>query len=71
MNILGIDPGSRNCGYAIVQIENNSLKLLEAGLIKIHERILQYQILEFVEGIDLVLKSHKFDLVEIKEIFFG
>ena len=44
MNILGIDPGSRNCGYAIVQIENNSLKLLEAGLIKIHERILQYQI---------------------------
>ena len=58
MNILGIDPGSRNCGYAIVQIENNSLKLLEAGLIKIHERILQYQILEFVEaGIDLFLCS--------------
>ena len=71
MNILGIDPGSRNCGYAIIQINKQSLILLEAGLIKIKERILQHQILEFVEGIDLVLKNHQIHSVAIEDIFYA
>lgn len=71
MNILGIDPGSRNCGYAIVNLQNNKISLLEAGIIKIKERVLQHQILEFVEGIDLVLKSHKIDEVAIEDMFYA
>lgn len=71
MNILGIDPGSRNCGYAILNFEDCRIRLLEAGLIKIKERELQAQILEFVEGIDLVLKSHQIDEVAIENIFFA
>lgn len=43
----------------------------EAGLIKIKERILQHQILEFVEGIDLVLKNHKIDSVAIEDMFYA
>lgn len=71
MNILGIDPGSRNCGYAILRLEKNVISLQEAGLIKIKERILQHQILEFVEGIDLVLKNHKIDSVAIEDMFYA
>ncbi|MDA3967095.1 MULTISPECIES: crossover junction endodeoxyribonuclease RuvC [Helicobacter] len=71
MNILGIDPGSRNCGYAILELNNQGIKLLEAGLIKIKERILQHQIVEFVEGIDLVLKSHTIHDVAIEDIFYA
>lgn len=71
MNILGIDPGSRNCGYAIVNLQNNKISLLEAGIIRIKERILQHQILEFVEGIDLVLKSCEIDEVAIEDMFFA
>lgn len=71
MNILGIDPGSRNCGYAILELNNQGIKLLEAGLIKIKERILQHQIVEFVEGIDLVLKSHTIHEVAIEDIFYA
>ena len=71
MNILGIDPGSRNCGYAIIKKEKNKLILIEAGLIKIKERVLQHQILEFVEGIDLVLKNHPIDEVAIEDIFYA
>ena len=48
MNILGIDPGSRNCGYAIIKKDGSKLSLLEAGLIKIKEKELQYQIVELV-----------------------
>ncbi|ANV98175.1 crossover junction endodeoxyribonuclease RuvC [Helicobacter enhydrae] len=71
MNILGIDPGSRNCGYAILNFENQKMRLVEAGLIKIKERQLQYQILEFVEGIDLVLKQHSINEVAIEDIFYA
>lgn len=70
MKILGIDPGSRNCGYAIVE-STSSLRLIEAGFIKITARDLQNQILEFVEGIDLILQSHKIDSVAMEGIFYA
>lgn len=70
MKILGIDPGSRNCGYAIVE-STASLRLIEAGFIKITARDLQSQILEFVEGIDLILQSHKIDSVAMEGIFYA
>lgn len=71
MTILGIDPGTRNCGYAIIQSNNASLRLIEAGFIKIKQRILQDQIMEFIEGIDLVLKAHSIDEVAIEDMFFA
>ena len=71
MQILGIDPGSRNCGYAIVEKEGRSLRLVEAGLIKIRQKELQHQIVELVEGLDLVLESHTIDEVAIEDIFFA
>ena len=71
MNILGIDPGSRNCGYAIVKKEGRSVVLVEAGLIKIKQKILQHQIVELVEGLDLVLKANSVDEVAIEDIFYA
>lgn len=70
MNILGIDPGTKNCGYAIISTDNK-LSLVEAGLIKIKERNLQDQICEFNEGISLILKQHRVDSVAIEDIFFA
>jgi len=71
MNILGIDPGSRNLGYCILKVENRSYSLIEAGMIKIKTTILQEQIVELVEGLDIVLKSHTIDEVAIEDIFFA
>ena len=71
MKILGIDPGTINCGYAILHYENKKINLIEAGLIKMKSRILQEQILEFVEGLDLVLKNHQIDEVAIEDMFFA
>jgi len=71
LNILGIDPGSRNLGYAIVEQKQNSIKLIEAGLIKIEPNSLQYQLSQLIEGLDLVLRDHKIDEVAIEDIFFA
>jgi crossover junction endodeoxyribonuclease RuvC len=71
MIILGIDPGTINCGYAIIKKEKQKVKLIEAGLIKIKEKVLQHQIVELVEGIDTILKNHKIDEVAIEDIFYA
>ncbi len=73
MKILGIDPGTINCGYAILEQSENvkKPKLVEAGLIKIKSRILQEQIVELVEGIDIILSNHKIDEVAIEDMFFA
>ncbi|EGL1390381.1 crossover junction endodeoxyribonuclease RuvC [Campylobacter jejuni] len=71
LKILGIDPGSRNCGYAIIEANKGKNILIEAGLIKIKPSTLQYQITELCEGLDLIFKSHSFDEVAIEDIFFA
>lgn len=71
LKILGIDPGSRFCGYAIIEVNLGKNSLIEAGLIKIKPSTLQYQITELCEGLDLIFKAHKFDEVAIEDIFFA
>lgn len=71
MKILGIDPGTRNCGYAIIEKVGHKNRLIEAGLIKIKTTKLQEQIVELVEGIDLILNKHEIDEVAIEDIFYA
>lgn len=71
MNIIGIDPGSTNCGYAILKKEGSKTTLLEAGLIKIKQKELQHQIVELTEGLDTILKNNKIDQVAIEDIFYA
>ena len=71
MNILGIDPGSRNLGYCIINYDGKKFTLVEAGLLKMKEKDLQDQMLEMVEGIDLILRTYKVDEVAIEDIFFA
>ena len=69
MKILGIDPGSIRCGYAVIETYPK-LKLLDAGFIKIKEKNLQYQLSELIEGIDLIL-SKDIDEVAMEDIFYA
>ncbi|MCW1353870.1 crossover junction endodeoxyribonuclease RuvC [Campylobacter jejuni] len=71
LKILGIDPGSINCGYAIIEANKGKNILIEAGLIKIKPSTLHYQITELCEGLDLIFKNHSFDEVAIEDIFFA
>jgi crossover junction endodeoxyribonuclease RuvC len=71
VKVLGIDPGTINCGYAILEVTNKKPKLIEAGLIKMKSRILQEQILEFIEGLDLIMLNHTIDEVSIEDMFYA
>jgi len=69
MKILGIDPGTIRCGYAIIET-TPKLHLIDAGFIKITERELQYQLAQLIEGIDLIFKEN-IDEVAIEDIFYA
>jgi len=73
IKILGIDPGTINCGYSILEIDKskNTPNLLEAGLIKMKSRILQEQILELEQGLDIILNKHSINEVAIEDMFFA
>ncbi len=71
MTVLGIDPGTRNCGYAVIKKQNGKNILLEAGLVKIKQKVLQYQITELTEGLDMIFKNHDIDEVAIEDIFYA
>jgi len=71
MTILGIDPGTRNMGYALIALEKNKISLIEAGLIKIKPDELQYQITQMVEAFESIFKNHKIDEVAIEDIFYA
>ncbi|GHV60147.1 crossover junction endodeoxyribonuclease RuvC [Campylobacterota bacterium] len=71
MMILGIDPGTAKCGYALLNLQNRKMNLHEAGFIKIGSKRLQEQIAELIEGLDMVLQKTKIDEVAIEDIFFA
>ncbi len=71
MIILGIDPGTRNCGYALIELKASKLRLIEAGLIKMKAEDLQFQLPQMVEGFSQIFAEHKIEEVAIESMFFA
>jgi len=71
MKILGIDPGTRNLGYCVLELTSENYSLVEAGILKFKKNILKEQILELVKGMDVILAEHSIDEVAIEDIFYA
>jgi crossover junction endodeoxyribonuclease RuvC len=71
VNILGIDPGTRNCGYAIICLDGGKMSLVEAGLIKMKAEGLQFQIPQVCEALEQIFATHTIDEVAMEDIFFA
>ena len=71
MTILGIDPGTRNMGYAIILLDNGKISLVEAGLIKMKAEELQFQIPQMVEAMGSIFEKHVINEVAMEDIFYA
>jgi len=71
MVILGIDPGTRNMGYALINLEKGKISLVAAGLIKMKAEDLQFQIPQMVEGIGQLFDNYTIDEVAMEDIFYA
>ncbi len=68
---MGIDPGSRNLGYSLIEYESKRSRLIEAGIIKIEPNELQVQLIDLMEGLDLIISKYSIDEVAIEDIFYA
>ena len=72
MIILGIDPGSYNVGYGILQVEKRKIIAAGCGTIKINSKIqLAKRLVEIHSGIDKIIAEYKPDIAVIETIFYG
>jgi len=71
VNILGIDPGSRNLGYCVLRFAGAKLSLVEAGIVKIKAGDFQYQLAQMIEGLDIVFEHFSIDEVAMEDIFYA
>ena len=71
MRVLGIDPGTRNMGYAIISLDKGKISLVEAGLVKMKAEDLQFQIPQMAEALEQLFKSFKIDEVAVESMFYA
>lgn len=71
MIILGIDPGTRHCGYALIEAEGANMRLIEAGVIRLKAETLQLQIPQITEAIEQLFAQHTVEAVAMEDIFYA
>jgi len=70
--ILGIDPGSRFCGYGIIQTEKNQIVAAGCGTIVIKPKLSFPEKLELVFGrISELIKEYQPNVLAIETVFLG
>lgn len=72
MRILGVDPGTIFTGYGIIDFNNNELKYVSAGVIKIPTTKEMPPRLETIyNGLNKLIKQYKPDEFAVETAFFG
>jgi crossover junction endodeoxyribonuclease RuvC len=71
LKILGIDPGTNNLGYGIIESKNSRLKIIEAGVIKFKEKDLQLSIKDLHLNLNQLIENIDIDEVAMETLFFA
>lgn len=70
MIILGIDPGLQVCGYAAINAENGSEKLLEAGIVRTDStKSLEKRLNQIATDITSLLEKFAPQIVAVEELY--
>ncbi len=70
MRVLGVDPSLRSTGYAVLEGDRKSQKVLEYGLIKTSkEDSLEHSLARIAGSIESIVKEHSPDCLAIENIF--
>lgn len=70
IRILGIDPGLRNTGWAVVESQGNSLRFVAAGTVKSDGKAdLASRLCQLHDGLANILHSHRPDEAAVENTF--
>ena len=72
MIILGIDPGSKQCGYGILHVENKKIIAAGNGVIILSQKLKQEEkLLELSTKLKEIIEEYKPDYSAVESIFYG
>jgi crossover junction endodeoxyribonuclease RuvC len=71
MRVLGIDPGSRRCGYGVLSREGGRLTVVESGVLVPGARPMAERLALLLVGLGDVIARTAPDEVSIEQIFAG
>jgi len=70
--ILGIDPGSLNVGYGIIQVEKRKIVAAGCDTIEINPKLqLTERLVQIHLGMDKIITEYKPDIAVVETIFYG
>ena len=70
--ILGVDPGTNVLGYAVIEVRNKQLQLLEIGVVTMsHMESQQLKLKKIFERLQAIIKNHQPQYMAIEAPFFG
>lgn len=72
MIILGIDPGSHNCGYGILEVHKRLIVAAGCDLIEVNARLpLAERLTKIYSEIVQIIKQYRPDVAVVESIFYG
>lgn len=71
MRIIGIDPGTINVGYGIIEISGNSLRYLVSGTITARNADISLRLVEIYNGLKGVIQLYEPDEAGVETVFAG
>jgi len=71
MIVLGIDPGSRRCGYGVVVRAGGRLRVVESGVLVPGERPMAERLGLILDGLSLVIERARPNEVAVEQVFSG
>lgn len=69
--ILGIDPGSRVCGYGLVRARGNTLEYVTSGVIRMGTLSFPERLHTIFSDISDIITEHQPDAAAVEEVFMG
>src|SRR3990172_2527166 len=71
MKILGIDPGTRRCGYGIIESVSGQPVLITSGIISLNGHdAMHYRLLSIYNELDNVITLHSPSQMAVEKVFY-
>lgn len=71
MKILGIDPGMAIVGYGMIEVDNNTMKLITSGSIQTDKKLDDSKrLLEIYNDLSQIVERYKPDSASVEQLFF-
>ena len=72
MKILGIDPGLTRTGFGIIDVDGESLRLIDYGIIKPKSSDkLERRLLTIFNDMSSIIKKYSPTVISIEDVFYG